>query len=269
MENFNIKVVNMPNDQERFMVLDAAHGEVLEDAQGMGFKTEQKALNTWNQRSEKSKRRKLRQISHRRDWFADDALRKLVDSVQWSCLMADGSDWSNIFWNRKTLIEYAGFDINDQRALQTAYRKIKDYFQDNRDQMYLYGYKDNMPQSEIEQEVGHTSKLRRFVLNAQTGNPVLEETHSLWRIDGSVSSGWSTRSLPEFNNLFDTFNDAKQAFKKFVSDNQANIVKEFKLSDYAFGYNFKTGERALIVIYPLGNEKLIENALAQNKLAKK
>lgn len=220
MENFNIKVVSMPNNRERFMILDVVHGEVLEDAQGMGFKTEQKALNTWNQRSEKSKRRKLRQISHRHDWFAYDALKKFVDSVQWSCLMADGSDWSNIFWDRKTLIEHAGLDINDQRVLQTAYRKIKDCFEDNLDQMYLYGYKDNMSQSEIEQEVGHTSKLRRFVLNDQTGNPALEETHSLWRIDGSLHSGWSTRLLPEFNNLFDTFDDAKQAFKKFVFNNQ-------------------------------------------------
>lgn len=48
MDNFNIKVVSMPNNRERFMILDVVHGEVLEDAQGMGFKTEQKALNTWN-----------------------------------------------------------------------------------------------------------------------------------------------------------------------------------------------------------------------------
>ena len=59
-----VKAVPMPDKYKRYMIVDENTGEVLDDAQGYGYKTAQKAHLAWNYKhatSKQSHNRKLNQ----------------------------------------------------------------------------------------------------------------------------------------------------------------------------------------------------------------
>ena len=198
-----------------------------------------------------------------------DILTKLFESVFWSSGMADGSSWSNIFWSRKNLIEYAGLNPNSNKVVQNAYRHMKYDFDLDRDQMYLYGYKDAMPNHEIQTEVAKLTRLRRYVLNDNTKNPSLNDTDHCWEVDCEVHSGCSYFVPPEFNNQFDAYDDAKSAVEQFIHKERDKIIKSFEFSDYARMYELVDGGYLLIVIYPLADEQIIEKLREEWKLSNK
>lgn len=76
----NIKVVLMPHEYHRFMVIDTDTGEILDDAQGYGYKTAQKAHAAWNYKhrtpkqvqSHKKNIRLNREFLKRHRHFEDD-----------------------------------------------------------------------------------------------------------------------------------------------------------------------------------------------------
>ena len=192
-----------------------------------------------------------------------ELLDKLFDSVFWSTGMGDGNSWSNIFWNRKDLVKNAGLNANNEKVIQKAYRQMKENLNLNRDQMYLEGYKDGMSNQEMDQEISGIVRINRFVLNDDTPNPSLTDIEHKWQIDGTIQNGMYGQLIPEFQKIFDTYDEAVKVVNTFIDSRCASVDQVVKLSDYGFDCHFENGATALIVIYPIGSEEVIKKLREQ------
>ena len=104
--------------------------------------------------------------------------------------MADGSSWSNIFWNLDKIIELSGFNLKDQRTVSKLQRRMKDRLETIGEQMMLYGFKDGLASKQIDKEVGRGLKEDRFWLNPQTDNADLKLVEHKWQIDSDLQKGF-------------------------------------------------------------------------------
>lgn len=191
-----------------------------------------------------------------------DILDKLFESVIWSSGRADGSSWSNIFWSREDLMRYAGLNPDHDGVKKKAFRQMKDQFETDCDQMYLYGFKDGMPQGEIEHEVGETSRKNKYVLSDIKPNPVLADVDHKWEIDAEVyENSYKSSRINELFNYYETYKQARQAINDYLVEKHPHEMHAIKYSDYAYKYDFADGSYALIVIYPIANEKYVEKEM--------
>lgn len=189
-----------------------------------------------------------------------DLLDKFFDSVFWSTGMPDGSSWSNIFWSRNDLVRYSGLNVDDKRTVQWAYHQMKDNFDLNRDQMYLYGYKDGLSNKEIDREVSSAVRINRFILNDNTINPSLSDVNHLWQIDGNLDCGHlvNVKLILDFDGHFNTYSEAKKAVELCFDRCHKTVDRLIKFSDYGLCYFFDDGTKALIAIYPIANDEEIK-----------
>lgn len=191
-------------------------------------------------------------------------LKKLIDSATWSYRAADGSDWSNIFWNWKEMVEKAGLNMDSRNEMQKAKRLLKEVASLSRDQMKLNGYKEEMPNAEINREVASTMIRSDYVLSTQTENPKLSKTKHMWKIDGDIitvlgDGSVSHRMITELQGTYSTYDDTKKATDKFVAGQGSRLSKVIEYSNYGLEYDFEKGSYVLIAIYPIGDEKVVES----------
>lgn len=183
---------------------------------------------------------------------------KFVDSVCWSYGMADGSSWSNIFWNLDKIIELSGFDLKDQRTVSKLKRQMKDRLETIGAQMMLYGFKDGLASKQIDKEVGRGLKEDRFWLNPQTDNADLKRVGHKWQIDSDLQKGFFSPRIKELDQLFGSYAEANSAIEAYVADHASQIKATKKFSDYAFDYQFVDGSHLLCAIFPIGNKETIK-----------
>lgn len=62
-----VKAVEMPNKYNRYMLIDIATGEIVDDAQGYGYRTKQKAHAAWNYQHATSKQKRARKQNRKRN----------------------------------------------------------------------------------------------------------------------------------------------------------------------------------------------------------
>lgn len=194
-----------------------------------------------------------------------EILKKLLNSVFWSYRAADGSNWSNIFWDWEELVENAGLDTDNYYEIEKAKRLLKETISLSQDQMKLNGYKEEMPNAEINKEVAERIGLSNYVLSSKTINPEISKTKHKWEIDVSdiaaVGKGGYIESLiPKLNSHFDTYNEAARVIREELQDKLEDQLAKITLySKYGLEYTFKDGSHASMAVFPIGDEKIIEN----------
>lgn len=105
MSKTNIKAVNMPHKYNRYMIINVDTGEILDNAQGYGYRTAQKAHAAWNYKHPNPKQAHNRSINQKRNKAFLKQHKHLDDTWAEICLDAYKNGEEPTYQDFKELIQ--------------------------------------------------------------------------------------------------------------------------------------------------------------------